>query len=211
MVAQGLALHKRYEGGNDMRKRILALTLAVALLTGLAVGLVLSFGGSPTAAAKGADPTLVVALRGTDNGFLMDIPETPGGATQGLCYDLAMVDVKTGKVIGNALDCLADIGAGEKSGVILTGTTFFNFPGGQLVSRGRTTVQELNEPATIFTHITGAIPAPGSNQVLSGTRRFKKASGTVRLSGTVDLTNFTGQDGDPITFDCIFEINLKDM
>ena len=123
-----------------------------------------------------------------------------------------MVDVSTGKVIGTAEGCLSEVGDGDNGGLLLTGTTFFNFPGGQVVTRGRTTVQPLNEmaPGSSITHITGAIPAPGTNQVLAGTRRFRDASGTARLSGAVDLSSFTGV-GTPIGFDCIFELNLKDM
>ena len=191
-----------------------AVSLTIVLLAGLmAAAFAMGLFNSTASAGNGADPTLMVALRGTDTGFMMDIPTTAGGATQGLCFNVDMVDVKTGKVIGDATDCLADMGAGANGGVILTGTTFFNFPGGHLVSRGRTTVQPLNEMAAgaPFTHITGAIPAAGSNQVLSGTGRFAGAEGTVRLSGAVDLSGFGAAVGDPITFDCLFELNLKDQ
>ena len=154
-----------------MGKDKLAVSLSVVtLLVAIGIGFVAFSGASTISANKGGDPTITVALRGHDEGFMMDIPTTSGGATRGLCFNVDMVDVSTGKVIGDATACLADIGGGAIGGVILTGTTFFNFPGGRLVSRGRTTVQPLNEmaPGSSITHITGAIPAPGTNQILSG-------------------------------------------
>ena len=125
---------------------------------------------------------------------------------------LDVVNVNTGEVIGKGDDCLSQVADGSNGGVILTGTTFFNLPEGQLVSRGRTTVQPSNEIAagSPYTHITGAIPAPGTNQVVSGTGDFSGSSGTVSLSGTVDLSNFAANPGDPVGFDCLFAINLKD-
>jgi hypothetical protein len=110
--------------------------------------------------------------------------------------------VKCGFQIGTATDCLADIEPiGE--GLKLVGTTFFNFTGGaQLVTRGNTTVQPILHGQNNFTHTTGAEPS-GGNDILSGTNQFKKAKGSVRLSGFVNLS----VEGE-ITFDCIFVINL---
>ncbi len=58
-----------------------------------------------------------------------------------------------------------------------------------------------------MTHITGA--SSKKNSVLRGTGRFKNSKGTVRLSGMVNMTDFTGDEGSPITFDCLFVIDLK--
>ena len=94
----------------------------------------------------------------------------------------------------------------------MVGTTFFKTPHGKLVTRGETTVQPvLNETVTPngvnITHITGA--SSDKNSVLRGTGRFKNSKGTVRLSGMVNLADFTGDEGSPITFDCLFVIDLK--
>jgi len=92
------------------------------------------------------------------------------------------------------------------------GTTYFNFPQGELVVRGKTTVQPALHPTVsasgqAMTHITGA--ASPDNAVISGTRRFAGAEGTVRLSGMVDMTHFAGDVGDPISFDCLFFVDLR--
>ena len=200
-------------------KNLLATTLSLAVMGGLLViGLVVFGNPSSTSANNGGDPTLVVALRGTstvEGKTLQDFGDGEGEVAA-LCFPgLDLVDVKTGKVIGSAEDCVrVDSGdpADPTMSAVVLGTTFFNFhdgggKGSQLVSRGVTTLQPLLVTDSDITHITGAIPAPGSNQVVHGTRRFEGAEGTVRLSGAVD-TSLLGSAG-IITFDCIFEINLQ--
>jgi hypothetical protein len=89
----------------------------------------------------------------------------------------------------------------------LVGTTTFHLPGGTLTSRGSTTVQPiLTDPIeTPITHVTGAVPDAGANSIIGGTGRFANATGSVRLSGAVNLSNL---DNGEITFDCVFAINL---
>jgi len=89
---------------------------------------------------------------------------------------------------------------------MLTGTTFFFFPGGTLISRGLTTVQPVLHGSADFTHITGAVPSPTDNGVIYGDGKFKKAAGPVRLSGAVNLS-LLNSDG-IITFDCVFVIDI---
>ena len=116
---------------------------------------------------------------------------------------------ETGKVIGTAEDCLSDM-TPVGDGLSVTGTTFFNFTeGGTLISRGETSVQPTTIGSDAFTHITGAIPAPGSNQVIGGTESYQNVTGTVRLSGAVNLS-LLESDG-KITFDCIFQITLHNQ
>ena len=159
-----------------------------------------------------ADPQMVVALVGTDIATAVTLPDfgDGNGELAALCFTIDLVDVKTNKVIGEADDCLSNIDADtDAPGIKLTGTTIFNFPQGQLVSRGLTTVQPILHGANGFTHTTGA-PAPlvGSNSnIIDGTKAFKNASGTVRLSGLVNLASFAGE-GTPATFDCVFVVNL---
>ena len=122
-----------------------------------------------------------------------------------VCFDVDLVDVKTGLVIGSASDCLSEINS-IGDGLALTGTTFFFFPGGTLISQGLTTVQPVLHGSADFTHITGGIPQAGDNSVIYGDGKFRNAAAPVRLSGAVNLSKL-GSDGE-ITFDCMFAINL---
>ncbi len=157
------------------------------------------------ASAAGLSNNIAVRLVGTAEMFVGDSLFTEFGlAPEGaLCYDVDLVDVKSGDVIGSATDCLTNINP-MGSGVALTGTTFFFFPGGTVVSRGLTTVQPTLHGSSGFTHITGAVPQPGDNSVVYGDGKFKNASGPVRLSGAVNLTNFPAA----ATFDCVFVLDV---
>jgi len=159
-----------------------------------------------TAYAAGLGTNIAVRLVGTGDLFIGDelfdeFDLTPVGA---LCYEIPLVDIKTGNVIGSAADCLSDINP-DGDGVALTGTTFFFFPGGTVVSRGLTTVQPVLHGSPDFTHTTGAIPQPGENSVVYGDGKFQDASGPVRLSGAVNLINFPNQ----ATFDCVFILDVR--
>ena len=158
-----------------------------------------------TASAAGLGNNIAVRLVGTSDSFDGDelFIEFGLAAEGALCYDLDLVDVKSGDVIGSAADCLTNI-SGVGDGVALTGTTFFFFPGGTIVSRGLTTVQPTTHGSSDFTHITGAIPQAGDNNVVYGDGKFKNASGPVRLSGAVNLGNFPAQ----ATFECVFILDV---
>jgi len=159
--------------------------------------------------AAGIGNNIVVRLAGTGQAYAGDelfeeFGLTPLGAT---CFDVDLVDAKTGNVIGTATDCLSSITpSATDSGLMLTGTTFFYFPGGTLISQGMTTVQPVLHGSADFTHITGAVPSPGDNSVVYGDGKFKKAAGPVRLSGAVNL-GALNSDG-LITFDCVFIIDI---
>ena len=120
---------------------------------------------------------IIMALKGTAIGEMRAVAVgAQGDDAQALCFDLDLIDLKTGQKIGTATDCLSNIRpVGE--GIALVGRTFFNFPGGTLVSRGLTSVQPKTHGSPTGTHITGAIPAPGENSVLSGTGRFQAVAG----------------------------------
>jgi hypothetical protein len=135
------------------------------------------------------------------------IPPTASGTDSALCFDGTLIDLATGVVIGTATDCLADIVPDPGGGMSLVGTTIFNLPGGTITSRGLTTVQPILTPpaGTPATHVTGAVPNAGANSIIGGTGRFAGATGSVRLSGAVNLSNLgNGQ----IVFDCLFVIDL---
>jgi hypothetical protein len=159
--------------------------------------------------AAGTGNNIVVVLAGIGQAYAgndqfeqFDLP--PLDAT---CFDMDLVDAKTGNVIGRGSDCLSDVAeSGDGGGSMLTATTFFYFPGGTLVSRGRVTVQPVLTGSTEFTHITGAVPSAYDNNVIYGDGKFKKAYGSVRLSGAVNLTDLPTKG--LAVFDCVFVIDV---
>ena len=161
------------------------------------------------AIAAGIGNNIVVVLAGPGQGYdgngqFEQFGLVPLDAT---CFDMDLVDAKTGNVIGRGSDCLSDIApSGDGGGLMLTATTFFYFPGGTLVSRGRVTVQPVTTGSTEFTHITGAMPSPYANSVIYGDGKFKNAYGSVRLSGAVNMSelNTIGL----IVFDCVFVLDI---
>lgn len=147
--------------------------------------------------------------------FIRNVPDIDGDGykDEAFCFKVQLVNLKNKKEIGTAVDCLSQIdGDNPGGGIKLVGTTYFKTPHGKLVTRGETTVQpvlqETVTPSGVeMTHITGA--SSKDNSVLYSTGRFKNSKGTVRLSGMVNLTDFTGDEGSPMTFDCLFVIDLK--
>ena len=171
------------------------------------IGVILAMACSSATAEE--ETSMIVALRGQATAAPRTLSDLPG-SLEATCFDgIQMIEVKTGKVIGTAEDCLSNI-TPVGDGMSVTGTTFFKFTeGGTLISRGDTSIQPTTIGSAAFTHITGAIPAPGSNQVIGGTDSYQNVSGTVRLSGAVNLS-LLESDG-KITFDCIFEISLHNQ
>ncbi len=155
---------------------------------------------------RGGGKILTLNLKGTGIAYDAEVPAIAGsGTTAATCFDVELFDLSNGLQIGTASDCLSDI-VDNGGSVQLVATTFFNFTGGsQLVSRGLTTVQPILHGANDFTHITGAEPS-GGNDIISGSRRFRKAEGGVRLSGLVNLSELATLG--KASFDCIFVVNL---
>ena len=159
--------------------------------------------------AAGVGNNIVVRLAGTGqayggNDLFAEFGLTPLDAT---CFDVDLIDANTGNVIGRASDWLSGITPSiTDNGVMLTGTTFFFFPGGTLVSQGLTTVQPVLHGSVDFTHITGAVPSPDDNAVVYADGKFQNAAGPVRLSGAANL-GLLNSDG-LITFDCLFIIDI---
>lgn len=156
--------------------------------------------------------TLVLNLVGTGLMYedLVPAADGLGELVTAWCFDVDLIDLKTGINVGSSTDCL-DPSLGNQrlsgNGLALIGTTYFNLPNGMLAIQGRTTVQPINWPTREFTHITGGNSA--ANAVLYGTGQYEGVSGTARLSGMVDLSRFNQTPGTPINFDCIFIINLS--
>lgn len=124
------------------------------------------------------------------------------------CFETAMVDAKTKLELGTGVDCLKDeITLPNQTGV--EAVSFFHFPGGTLVNQGKTSIVQFidgygNGGTPERTHVTGSIPT-GENSIISGTKRFKHATGTGRVSGAVALA---GTDNGWPFFDCMWELNL---
>ena len=117
-------------------------------------------------------------------------------------------------MVGEGTDCF-DFGTlvGDPDGGLgftFSNTTFFHLKGGTIVSQNRTTVQPVIDDSSAgsgVTHITGDIPDPTLNNIISTTGKFRKAAtGSVRLSGAADLSLFPTEN--VVTFSCIFVISL---
>jgi hypothetical protein len=168
----------------------------------------------------GANPQLVLQLRGMGipGEARSDLPPmTEGGdPLDALCFPgVDVVDLRTGKTIGSATDCLSLVEF-QGDGIVLVATTTFNLPGGSFSARGVTTVQPVlvhsefpADPPSPVTHTTVAVPGdPSANSVLpgTGTGRFADFQASVRLSGAVNMSDF-GLEPPEMTFDCIFVIS----
>ena len=178
--------------------------IRITLLIALFGPVVAVFSG--IAQARQCGKIYVVQIRGTDVGemrMVSDIDDD-GKPDEAMCFDIDMVNPNTNMVIGTATDCLSNI-TPVGDGLALIGTTYFNFKEGTLVTRGKTTVQPTTHASETVTHITSAVPS-GSNDIVAGTGVFTGATGSVRLSGLVDLSKKESEG--KITFDCIFVITL---
>jgi hypothetical protein len=123
-----------------------------------------------------------------------------------LCYEVPLERLGNGKIIGTGLDCLSDIQADEETGAItLTDVTVFNIKKKVLVSVSDVTIHpNLTDDTENVTHITGSFP--DEDNIVYGTKKFDDASGSVRLSGGVNMNEFP----EKIVFDCIFVINFNE-
>ena len=186
-----------------MRKSITNI-FAVCLLLGMSL--------NAMAGGNGAGKHLVLNLVGTGAMYEDYVEDIDGNGTPdaAICFDVDLFNANNQQLIGTATDCLSNV-TPTGSGLALVGTTTFNLPSGSLTVRGNTSVQPVFQ-ATVtpngqnITHITGA--SGTGDAVIYGTMKFANATGTARLSGMVDLSGFTGVVGDPISFDCLFVIDL---
>lgn len=154
----------------------------------------------------------VLNLIGSGEMYESTVPDIDGDGQDdsAMCFDVQLINVKNNQTIGYGTDCLSKV-TPTGTGVAVTATTFFHFPDGNLITRGKTTVQPVFHPTTTpkgqpITHITGA--SSDTNSIIGGTGRFTGASGKVRLSGMVNMAEFSGNVGDPIGFDCLFIVDL---
>jgi hypothetical protein len=168
-------------------------------------------------AERFSDLNLVVQMKGK-GGFEYPSPKLarllPPGA--GGCFVTNLVNPNSDWVIGKAYDCL--LGApnpiGEEGGFTIQTAYMLDFQGkGTLVTINTVTVQpalDASPEETGITHIVGDFPA--EQTIFSGSRIFKKAKGSVRVSGGNDLRelDLLSPDTSFITFDYIFVVSLGD-
>jgi len=138
------------------------------------------------------------------------IPATEFGTTTASCADADITDLKTGEVVGVFTDALADAQFTPDGGFVITATSTWHLPLGNIVTRARVTVIPVSSTAFSLgaslpnvTHITGSITPPGVNSILSGTGRYKDATGQYRVSGAVNLST-PGSE----FFNCLFLLDL---
>jgi len=175
----------------------------------IVISLILFEPSGAIAKDQGGGKRYLFNLVGTAQPTMAMVPdaEKPGEEMLASCYEVDLIDMKNQRKIGTAVDCLTvQEVIGDFEIIRLIGTTTFNLPQGSLTTQGFTTVakaQQDTESSSVglISHITGA--AGTDNAIIGGTKKFRNATGTSRLSGLVNL-GVPGQ----ITFDCIFVINL---
>lgn len=152
-------------------------------------------------------------LDGIRNTYECEIPVTDMGTTVATCHEHEIIDLRTNKIIGTAVDATADVDV-VGDGLVGTGTTTFYLPQGTLVIRGRGTIQPILEGEPVLnrgsvTHIAGIFPNAGEdNNVIDGTGVFEGAKGTFALLGALDLTN---SDKGQSQFHCVYFMDLELM
>jgi hypothetical protein len=164
----------------------------------------------PESPAFGLGPSakpMVLRLKGSAAESVQKVADPnnliPGTDDEASCYTVDLFDVSQDRLVGTATDCITIIGTAN-GGVQVVGTTEFDFGKGHtFTTQGLTTVQPTTHGSPGITHITGAIPTPGSNGVIAGTGRFEGFEAEARLSGAVNLSAFPAIG----TFDCLFVVS----
>lgn len=146
---------------------------------------------------------IAVQMVGTATGIARNI-HLPTGAVDATCFEVDLVDLASGQVIGTGVDCLVDPQMNQ-GGLTLTDYTVFKFPDGTLVAKAEVDVRETTLGQQGYTHLTGSFPDPAGNDIVFGTGAYANATGQVRLSGGVDMSNFGNGE---IGFNCLFVIDL---
>lgn len=185
---------------------------ALAIITVLATLYCVGAGNAIATEYGHEGKRLVLNAKGVGAAYVCEIPPTALGTTVAYCFDIPLLNPNTGETVGMLTSSLADVvhvDPNEPSRMFATITSSFQLGSFKLVTRGPGSVQPFTGGSPTMTHMTGAIPSPGENNVLSGTGRFASATGSVRESGAVNLSAFRGQPGDKITYDLLFVIMLN--
>ncbi len=168
--------------------------------------------------------SLLWYIGGTKPYFECEVPETELGTTLASCHEHELLNLRTDRVIGTAIDATADVFPTGDDALYGTGTTTFTITdgalaGSTLVVRGTGTIQptvtgnpvfewtsrDTAYPASPISHIAGIFPDPDQNMVLEATGLLEGATGTFALFGGLDLVS----DPDQGSFNCIYKIDLK--
>lgn len=153
---------------------------------------------------------VVLQLTGTGNEVEMFLPGLDEPAQ---CFEgIDVIDLATGSIIGEAIDCLSEIEQ-DGRGLSLLGTTIFSLPNGEFMVRGQVTVQPtfsrmITPEGMVVTHITGAATNEGNN-VIEGSGAFERVGANARLQGMI---NAELMDEGIVQFSCFFvftNINLQ--
>ena len=155
---------------------------------------------------------LVLNAKGEAAAYLCDIPPTESGATQALCFDVPLYNMKTGAYVGMLTDKLSDVTPTEGGGLTVIATSTFKFTEWRrqpsFTTRVLGNVQPFIEGSESMTHITGYIPSRGENNIIEGTGRFRYATGSARESGAANLSQFQGLPGDKVSVDFVWVIKF---
>lgn len=124
------------------------------------------------------------------------------------CFKMPLVDPESKLTLGKGTDCLKFDQITPKPALAVDAVSFFIFPQGKIVAKGRTSLQPFvpgfgNGGTPPRTHITGSIP---SEPNLRGTRAFRRIKGTARVSGAVALEGT--ENGNPF-FDCLWVLDFR--
>lgn len=172
-------------------------------LSACAAALFLTLTPETEALTPASGAPIAVQMIGTTTGVARNLG-LPTGAVDAICFEVDLVDLATGQVIGTGVDCLVDPQA-NTGGLTLTDYTVFKFPDGILVAKAEVDVREATLGQQGVTHLVGSFPDPNGNDVIYGTGAYAGATGRVRLSGGVDMSNFGNVE---IGFNCLFLIDL---
>ena len=147
---------------------------------------------------------ILVKLNGTAPGYLRSVP---GFDEEALCFDIDLLDLKSGEIIGGATDCISDEQM-NADGVEFVGTTYLYLPGGNVSVRSVADENIMLRTGQKITNITGS--ATTGNTFIEGesTGIYENSTGNTRISGMINTENFAFNVGDEQFFDCIFEIQL---
>lgn len=142
------------------------------------------------------------------------VPAFSGVGTEpAMCFDLALLDLTTGKRIGRATDCMSEVVPNEHGGLVTVATTTFFVEGGSATVQTFVSVQPVTQPGRFidrdgrnYTHMSGAVR--DQSKVIASTGTLSGISGTSRISGLLDMGHFNQVEGDIVIFNCLFEVYL---
>lgn len=155
---------------------------------------------------------MVLNLVGPATAYDQTVPDIDGDGKDepAKCFNVGLVDADTNKPIGVGTDCFAQV-TPQGTGLAMVTTTYFHLPSGTFIVRLNTSGQPLLHPTVTpsgvtVTHMSGA--AAKQNPIIGGTGRFARETGTARLSGLLNMENFSMEKGGSVIFDCLFVIDL---